>query len=79
MSEFTTTAYPNVHGNLRLIDEPNDEGVQVEEPAHDDEEADIQQALELKVQGKGKEKVIEEQDAHDLLTLQTLKKKSPIE
>nr|GEV95452.1 hypothetical protein [Tanacetum cinerariifolium] len=29
------------------------------------------------VQGKGKEKVIEEQVAHDLLTLQTLKKKSP--
>ncbi|GKE65992.1 hypothetical protein Tco_1520153, partial [Tanacetum coccineum] len=31
------------------------------------------------VQGKGKEKVIEEQAAHDLLTLQTLKKKSPTE
>ncbi|GJZ14496.1 hypothetical protein Tco_0550173 [Tanacetum coccineum] len=29
------------------------------------------------VQGKGKEKVIEEQAARDLLTLQTLKKKSP--
>ncbi|GKD91712.1 hypothetical protein Tco_1367219, partial [Tanacetum coccineum] len=29
------------------------------------------------VQGKGKEKVIEEQAAHDLLNLQTLKKKSP--
>ncbi|GJY73233.1 monodehydroascorbate reductase [Tanacetum coccineum] len=32
-----------------------------------------------KVQGKGKEKVIEEQAAHDLLTLQTLKRKSPAE
>ncbi|GKC52928.1 retrovirus-related pol polyprotein from transposon TNT 1-94 [Tanacetum coccineum] len=94
---------------LRLIDEPNDKGVPVEEPAHDDEEADHQRALELslkeqeertqgpahpvvlkepdsekfqplpEVQGKGKEKVIEEQDAHDLLTLQTPKKKSPIE
>ncbi|GJY28244.1 hypothetical protein Tco_0404011, partial [Tanacetum coccineum] len=31
----------------------------------------------LEVQGKGKEKVIEEQAACDLLTLQTLKKKSP--
>ncbi|GKF27220.1 hypothetical protein Tco_0083114, partial [Tanacetum coccineum] len=31
------------------------------------------------VQGKGKEKVIEEQAAHDLLTLQTPMKKSPIE
>ncbi|GKE95250.1 hypothetical protein Tco_1580105, partial [Tanacetum coccineum] len=29
------------------------------------------------VQGKGKEKVIKEQAAHDLLTLQTLKKNSP--
>ncbi|GJV50600.1 retrovirus-related pol polyprotein from transposon TNT 1-94 [Tanacetum coccineum] len=94
---------------LRLIDEPSDEGVLVEEPAHDDEEADIQRALELslkeqgertqgparpvvlrepvsekfqplpEVQGKGKEKVVEEQAAHDLLTLQTPKKKSPTE
>nr|GEW58320.1 monodehydroascorbate reductase [Tanacetum cinerariifolium] len=31
------------------------------------------------VQGKGKEKVIEEQAAHDLLTLQTLKNKSPVD
>ncbi|GJV91123.1 retrovirus-related pol polyprotein from transposon TNT 1-94 [Tanacetum coccineum] len=31
----------------------------------------------LEVQGKGKEKVIEEQAAHDLLTLQTPKKHSP--
>ncbi|GJW25012.1 retrovirus-related pol polyprotein from transposon TNT 1-94 [Tanacetum coccineum] len=71
---------------LRLIDEPSDEGVLVEEHAHDDEETNIQRALELKpvsekfqpllkVQGKGKEKVIEEQAAHDLLTLQTPKKK----
>ncbi|GJX57811.1 hypothetical protein Tco_0287708 [Tanacetum coccineum] len=29
------------------------------------------------VQGKGKEKVVDEQDAHDLLTLQTPKKKCP--
>ncbi|GKD48066.1 E-beta-farnesene synthase [Tanacetum coccineum] len=94
---------------LRLIDEPSDKGVPVEEPAHDDEEADLQRALELslkeqgertqgparlvvlrepdfekfqplpEVQGKGKEKVVEEQAAHDLLTLQTPKKKSPTE
>ncbi|GJY26062.1 hypothetical protein Tco_0400788, partial [Tanacetum coccineum] len=31
---------------LKFIDEPSDEGVPVEEPAHDDEEADIQRALE---------------------------------
>ncbi|GJU35871.1 hypothetical protein Tco_1184225 [Tanacetum coccineum] len=42
---------------LRLINEPSDEGVPVEEPAHDEEEADLQRALKLKVQGKGKEKV----------------------
>ncbi|GJX19877.1 hypothetical protein Tco_0222554 [Tanacetum coccineum] len=62
---------------LRLIDEPSDEGVLVEEPAHDDDEADLQRALELKVQGKGKEKVAEEQAAHDLLTFQTPMKNSP--
>ncbi|GJR55279.1 retrovirus-related pol polyprotein from transposon TNT 1-94 [Tanacetum coccineum] len=95
--------------SLRLIDEPSDEGVPVEEPAHDNEEADIQRSLELslkeqgertqgparpvvlrepnsekfqpllEVQGKEKEKVVKEQGAHDLLTLQTLMKKSPTE
>ncbi|GJR62349.1 retrovirus-related pol polyprotein from transposon TNT 1-94 [Tanacetum coccineum] len=83
-----------------------DQGVPEKEPAHDDKEADLQQALELSlkdqgvrtqgpahpvviretnsgriqplpdVQGKGKEKVIDEQAAHDLLTLHTLKQKS---
>ncbi|GJQ95133.1 integrase, catalytic region, zinc finger, CCHC-type containing protein [Tanacetum coccineum] len=38
---------------LRLIDEPNDEGVPVEEPAHDDEEADLQRALELSLKDQG--------------------------
>ncbi|GJT21182.1 retrovirus-related pol polyprotein from transposon TNT 1-94 [Tanacetum coccineum] len=82
-------------------------GVPENEPAHDDEEADLQWALELSlkdqgertqgptysvliretdsrriqplpgVQGKGKEKVIDEQAAYDLLTLYTLKQKSP--
>ncbi|GKE22026.1 retrovirus-related pol polyprotein from transposon TNT 1-94 [Tanacetum coccineum] len=83
-----------------------DEGVPEKEPAHDDEEANLQRALELslqdqgertqgpthlvviresdsrrlqllpEVQGKGKKKFVEEQAALDLLTLQTLKKKS---
>ncbi|GKE07639.1 retrovirus-related pol polyprotein from transposon TNT 1-94, partial [Tanacetum coccineum] len=81
-------------------------GVRVEEPAYNEEEADLQRALELSlkeqgertqgpaypvvlrehdsgriqplldVQGKGKEKVIDEQAAYDLLTLRTPKKKS---
>ncbi|GJR20932.1 monodehydroascorbate reductase [Tanacetum coccineum] len=89
---------------LRLVDEFVDEGVPHKEPAYDDEEANLQRALELslkdqgertqgparpvvfrepdsgrfqplpEVQGKGKEKVIEEQAAHDLLTLQTPKR-----
>ncbi|GJS26509.1 hypothetical protein Tco_0487129 [Tanacetum coccineum] len=62
---------------LKLVDEPSDEGVPVEYLAHTNEEADLQRALELKVQGKEKEKVIDEQSAHDLLTLQTPMKKSP--
>ncbi|GKB13742.1 hypothetical protein Tco_0847665, partial [Tanacetum coccineum] len=51
-------------------------GVPVEDPAHTDEEADLQRALELKVQGKGKEKFVDEQAAHDLLTLHIPTKKS---
>ncbi|GKA66764.1 hypothetical protein Tco_0766572 [Tanacetum coccineum] len=58
---------------LKLVDEFVDEGVPMSEPRIVDEEADYQRA----VQGKGKEKVIEEQAAHDLLTFQTLKKQSP--
>ncbi|GJU13767.1 retrovirus-related pol polyprotein from transposon TNT 1-94 [Tanacetum coccineum] len=76
-------------------------GVLVEEPAYNEEDANLQRALELslmeqgaqtqgpaclvvirepesgristttELQGKGKEKVVEEQAAHDLLTLQT--------
>ncbi|GJT75465.1 retrovirus-related pol polyprotein from transposon TNT 1-94 [Tanacetum coccineum] len=94
---------------LKLVDAPSDEGVPVEEPAHTDEDADLQRDLELslkeqaertqgparpvvlrepdsgkyqplpEVQGKGKEKVVDEQGAHDLLTLQTLMKKSPVD
>nr|GEX85136.1 retrovirus-related Pol polyprotein from transposon TNT 1-94 [Tanacetum cinerariifolium] len=95
--------------SLKLVDEPSDEGVSVEEPAYNEEEANLQRALELSlkeqaeqtqgpahpvvirepnsgriqplpdVQGKGKEKVINEQAAHDFLTLLTLKNKSPID
>ncbi|GKD86049.1 hypothetical protein Tco_1357203, partial [Tanacetum coccineum] len=61
---------------LKLVDEPSDEGVPIEEPAHIDEEVDLQRAMELR---KGKEKVVDEQAAHDLLTLQTLTKKSPVD
>ncbi|GKF08560.1 retrovirus-related pol polyprotein from transposon TNT 1-94 [Tanacetum coccineum] len=91
--------------SLQLVDEFLDDGVPEKELVFDDEEANLQRALELSlkelekqgpacsvvirepdfgriqplpdVQGKGKEKVIEEQAAHDLLTLQTPKKKSP--
>ncbi|GKC42870.1 retrovirus-related pol polyprotein from transposon TNT 1-94 [Tanacetum coccineum] len=89
-----------------LVDEFVDEGVLEKEPAHDDEETDLQRALELSlkdqgeqtqgpaclvviretdygrnqslpdVQGKGKEKVVDEQAVYDLLTLQTPKQKS---
>ncbi|GKD06090.1 retrovirus-related pol polyprotein from transposon TNT 1-94, partial [Tanacetum coccineum] len=94
---------------LKLVDEPSNEGVPIEEPAYTDEEVDLQRVLELslkeqaertqrparpvvlrkpdsgkyqplpEVQGKGKEKVVDEQAAHDLLTFQTPMKKSPID
>ncbi|GKG38955.1 hypothetical protein Tco_0460667, partial [Tanacetum coccineum] len=53
---------------LKLVDKPSNKGVLVEE------DADNKRALE--VQKKGKEKVVKEQAAHDLLTLQTPTKKS---
>ncbi|GJX32811.1 monodehydroascorbate reductase [Tanacetum coccineum] len=83
-----------------------DEGVSVEEPAYNEEEANLKLALELSlkeqgerthglarpvvlrepdseriqplpdIQGNRKEKVVDKQATHDLLTLQTLKKKS---
>ncbi|GKB12654.1 hypothetical protein Tco_0846577 [Tanacetum coccineum] len=73
---------------LKLVDEPSDEGVPIEDHAHTDEEADLQRALEPdsgkyqplpEVQGKGKEKVVDEQASHDLLTLQTPTKKSNVD
>nr|GEY08677.1 histone deacetylase 14 [Tanacetum cinerariifolium] len=98
---------PAPANSLRSVDEFVDEGIPKKEPRFDDEEADVQRALEesLKsiydahrgplpsvviiepdsgkyqplpeVQGKGKEKVTDEQVSLDLLTLQTPKKKSP--
>ncbi|GJU72790.1 hypothetical protein Tco_1264195 [Tanacetum coccineum] len=66
---------------LQLVDEFADEGVPEQEPVYGDEEANIQRAVELSIkeQGKGKEKVSDEQVALGLLTLQTPKKKSPPE
>ncbi|GJZ87634.1 hypothetical protein Tco_0659244 [Tanacetum coccineum] len=75
----------------QLVDEFVDEGVLVDEPSFEDEEADIMQKVVIRepkpgklqtlpeVQGKGKEKVGEEQPAQVLLNLQTLKKKNPAE
>ncbi|GJS72665.1 retrovirus-related pol polyprotein from transposon TNT 1-94, partial [Tanacetum coccineum] len=74
--------------SLQLVDEFVDEDVLEKEPAHDDEEADLQRALELSLEDQGertqgharlvgKEKVIDEKAAHDLLTLHTPKQKSP--
>nr|GEZ64770.1 E-beta-farnesene synthase [Tanacetum cinerariifolium] len=93
--------------SLRSVDVSVAEGIPEKEPRVDDEEVDMQRALEesLKsiydvprgplplmvirepesrkyqplpeVHGKGKEKVTEEHVAHDLLTLQKPKKKSP--
>ncbi|GJT81572.1 retrovirus-related pol polyprotein from transposon TNT 1-94 [Tanacetum coccineum] len=93
--------------SLQFVDEVVDECVLEKEPAYNNEEANLQRALELslkehgeqtqgttrlvvirepdsrriqplpEVQGKGKEKVAEEQAAHDLLTLQTPKPKNP--
>nr|GEW11777.1 hypothetical protein [Tanacetum cinerariifolium] len=66
--------------SLRSVDESVAEGIPEKEPRVDDEEANVQRELEeslKKVQGKGKEKVTKEQVAHDLLTFQTPKKKSP--
>nr|GEZ09477.1 copia protein [Tanacetum cinerariifolium] len=95
--------------SLSLVDEFVDEGIPEMEPRFDDEESDMQRAVEeslksvhdshrgpllsvvfrepdsekfqplLEVQGKGKEKVSDEQVALDLLTLHTPKKVSPTE
>nr|GEU53310.1 retrovirus-related Pol polyprotein from transposon TNT 1-94 [Tanacetum cinerariifolium] len=93
--------------SLSLVDEFIDKGILEKEPRFNNEEADMQKAVEeslksvhnahqgplppmvirepdsrkfqplLEVQGKGKEKVSDEQVALDLLTLQTPKKAGP--
>nr|GEW58957.1 retrovirus-related Pol polyprotein from transposon TNT 1-94 [Tanacetum cinerariifolium] len=55
--------------SLRSVDESVDEGIPETKPRFDDEEDE----------GKGKEKVTDEQVALDLLTLQTPKKRSPVD
>ncbi|GKB53292.1 retrovirus-related pol polyprotein from transposon TNT 1-94 [Tanacetum coccineum] len=72
---------------LRLIDEPSDEGVPVEEPVHDDEEADLQRDLELslkdqreRTQGPARPVVLREPDSDKFQPLpKTPMKKSPTE
>ncbi|GKB16152.1 retrovirus-related pol polyprotein from transposon TNT 1-94 [Tanacetum coccineum] len=74
---------------LKVVDEPSDEGVRLRHlPYNVGMDENLQRAMELSLmeqgaqtQGparpeKGKEKVVEEQAAHDLLTLQTPQKKS---
>ncbi|GKE42281.1 hypothetical protein Tco_1469565 [Tanacetum coccineum] len=62
---------------LKLVDEPSNEGVPGPARPVVIREPDFKRIQPLSdVQGKGKEKVIDEQDAHDLLTLQTPKRKS---
>ncbi|GJZ87506.1 hypothetical protein Tco_0659116 [Tanacetum coccineum] len=65
--------------SLQLVDKVVDEGVPEKEPAHGDEEANLQRVLELKVQGKGgkKRRSLKNKVAHDLLTIQTPKPKNP--
>ncbi|GJS27993.1 retrovirus-related pol polyprotein from transposon TNT 1-94 [Tanacetum coccineum] len=63
---------------LKLVDEPNDESVPglVHPVVLKEPDSGKYQPL-LEVKGKGKEKVVNKQAAHDLLTLQTPMKKSP--
>nr|GEX61374.1 hypothetical protein [Tanacetum cinerariifolium] len=68
---------------LKLVDEPSDEDAeQTQGPGRlvvirEPDSRRIQPLLD--VQGKGKEKVVDEQAAHDLLTLLTPKSKSPVD
>ncbi|GKC97127.1 retrovirus-related pol polyprotein from transposon TNT 1-94, partial [Tanacetum coccineum] len=62
--------------SLKLVDEPSDEGVPVEEPAHTDEEADLQRAQELslkehaeRTQGPARPVVLREPDSRKYQSL----------
>nr|GEU34616.1 retrovirus-related Pol polyprotein from transposon TNT 1-94 [Tanacetum cinerariifolium] len=70
---------------LKLVDEPSAEDVPVEEPAYN-EEANLQRALEVslkeqaeRTQGPACPVVVDEQVAHDLLTLLSPKNKSLVD
>nr|GFC09690.1 hypothetical protein [Tanacetum cinerariifolium] len=66
--------------SLKLVDEPSAEDVQGPARPVVIREPDFGRSQPLpEVQGKGKEKVVEEQVAHDLLTLQTPKNKSHVD
>ncbi|GJW93484.1 hypothetical protein Tco_0173156 [Tanacetum coccineum] len=67
------TKQRNPKSPLQLVDEFVDEGVTEQEPIREPDSGRIQPLPD--VQGKGKEKVNDEQVALDLLTLQTPKKK----
>ncbi|GJU61288.1 retrovirus-related pol polyprotein from transposon TNT 1-94 [Tanacetum coccineum] len=72
---------------LKLVDVPSDEGVPVEDPAHTDEEADLQRALELclkeqaeRTQGPARLVVLREPDSGKYQPLpETLTKKSLVD
>ncbi|GKE10277.1 retrovirus-related pol polyprotein from transposon TNT 1-94, partial [Tanacetum coccineum] len=72
---------------LKLVDEPSDEGYPVEEPAHTDEEADLQRALKLSLKeqaerthGPARLVVLREPDSGKYQSLpETPTKKSPID
>ncbi|GKC73752.1 hypothetical protein Tco_1119635, partial [Tanacetum coccineum] len=66
--------------SLKLVDEPSNKGVPGPTHLVVLREPDSRKYQPLpEVQGKGKEKVVDEQAAHDLLTLQTPTKKSPVD
>ncbi|GJW59181.1 retrovirus-related pol polyprotein from transposon TNT 1-94 [Tanacetum coccineum] len=67
---------------LKLVDEPSDEGVPVEDPAHTDEEADLQWALELslkeqaeRTQGPARPVVLKEPDSRKYQPLPKVQEK----
>ncbi|GJT23171.1 retrovirus-related pol polyprotein from transposon TNT 1-94 [Tanacetum coccineum] len=70
-----------------LVDEPSDEGVPIEDPAHTDEEADLQRALELslkeqaeRTQRPARPVVLREPDSRKYQPLpETPTKKSPVD
>nr|GEV04443.1 hypothetical protein [Tanacetum cinerariifolium] len=70
---------------LKLVDEPSAEDVSIEKPAYNEEEANLQRALELSLKEQAERTqgptrlVVDEQAAHDLHTLQSPKNKIPVD